>query len=135
MKKIICLVLVLAFCVAFVCPVFAEGFTSSPGLDPDGCTHDFNHSVVGGFDASCVADGYSGDYVCDGCGAVVQYGKVIPAKGHNYVNGVCVDCHMKAPSPETGDNSMLPVWTVVLVVAVAGLVGLTTVYRKKCTHQ
>ena len=136
MKKIISLVLVLAFCVAFVCPVFAtEGFTSSPGLEPGGCSHGSGTSVVGGFDASCTADGYTGDYVCNDCGAVVEYGTVVAAKGHTYVNGVCVDCHTNAPSPETGDNSMVSVWAVVMVVAVAGLVGLTAVYRKKCTHQ
>ena len=143
MKKIISLVLVLAFCVAFVCPVFAtEGFTSSPGLEPGGCSHGSGTSIVGGFDASCTADGYTGDHVCDDCGAVVEPGQTI-VKKHNYdASGVCTDCHSVDPavsagglSPETGDNSMVSVWAVVMVVAVAGLVGLTAVYRKKCTHQ
>lgn len=35
-------------------------------------------------EADCIENGYTGDCVCTICGAVVQQGEVIPAKGHNY---------------------------------------------------
>ena len=34
--------------------------------------------------ATCTADGYTGDVICDDCKAVVEYGVVIPATGHSY---------------------------------------------------
>ncbi|MBQ3356724.1 MAG: hypothetical protein IJG45_06385, partial [Oscillospiraceae bacterium] len=55
------------------------------------CTHE-NTTLTGAVAASCTTDGYTGDYICDDCGATVTAGTVIPATGHNYVDGVCSVC-------------------------------------------
>ena len=34
--------------------------------------------------ATCTADGYTGDRICDDCGTVLESGSVIPATGHSY---------------------------------------------------
>ena len=48
------------------------------------CDHS-NHSLQNAVAAGCLADGYTGDDVCDDCGAVLAYGTVIPAPGqHSY---------------------------------------------------
>ncbi|MCD7769529.1 MAG: right-handed parallel beta-helix repeat-containing protein [Oscillospiraceae bacterium] len=60
------------------------------------CDHE-NTSVVGAVDATCTEDGYTGDTVCDDCGAILATGEVIPATGHNYVDGVCTMCGAEDP--------------------------------------
>lgn len=48
-------------------------------------------------EATCTAEGYTGDKVCTVCGETVEKGQVIPMKDHHYENGVCVDCGAKDP--------------------------------------
>ena len=55
------------------------------------CAH-ANTEVRNAADATCTTDGYTGDTYCTDCGKVVTAGTVIPATGHNYVDGVCTNC-------------------------------------------
>ncbi len=44
-------------------------------------------------EATCGADGYTGDLCCAGCGAVLESGTTIPATGnHQVADGVCTVC-------------------------------------------
>ena len=47
------------------------------------CLHDGEYTVVDAQEATCTADGYTGDHKCSICGAIFEQGSVIPAKGHN----------------------------------------------------
>ncbi len=40
-------------------------------------------------DATCTVDGYTGRTYCETCKSVVDWGTVVEATGHNYVDGVC----------------------------------------------
>ena len=53
--------------------------------------------TTGEKEPTCTEDGYTGDKVCVVCGDVVEYGTVIPATGHNYVDGICTVCGEKNP--------------------------------------
>ena len=47
------------------------------------CLHDGEYTVVDAQEATCLADGYTGDHKCSICGVIFEQGSVIPAKGHN----------------------------------------------------
>ena len=66
------------------------------------CTHE-NTTLAGFVPATCTTDGYTGDEVCDDCGATVSYGSVLPATGHTYVDGVCTVCGAEEPAGLTGN--------------------------------
>ena len=55
------------------------------------CQHP-NTAVKDQKDASCTEDGYTGDTYCTVCGKLTQAGEVIPATGHNYLEGICDIC-------------------------------------------
>lgn len=61
-------------------PVVVQTVSFTVGTDP--CEHD-ETEVQGAYDATCTADGYTGDVVCLDCGEVVQTGEVISALGHD----------------------------------------------------
>jgi len=46
--------------------------------------------------ATCTESGYTGRTFCEVCNSVVDWGTTVPATGHNYVDGKCVNCHAKA---------------------------------------
>lgn len=46
--------------------------------------------------ATCTESGYTGRTFCKVCNSVVDWGTTVPATGHNYVDGKCVNCHAKA---------------------------------------
>ncbi len=48
--------------------------------------------LVNKADASCSADGYTGDVVCAECNTVIEKGSVIPKTQHTFENGVCTVC-------------------------------------------
>ena len=50
------------------------------------CTPGATTSVVNDISPTCTAEGYSGDTVCDECGAVLSTGSYLPALGHNIEN-------------------------------------------------
>ncbi|MCR4800585.1 MAG: bacterial Ig-like domain-containing protein [Bacteroidales bacterium] len=46
------------------------------------CLHDGEYTIVDAKEATCTADGYTGDHKCSICGAIFEQGSVIPAEGH-----------------------------------------------------
>ena len=46
-------------------------------------------------DATCTENGYTGDKICSICNEVIEKGKVIDAKGHNFKEGICIVCNKK----------------------------------------
>ncbi len=45
---------------------------------------DYGTHIVNAADAGCLTAGYTGDKVCDGCGAVIEAGSKIAPRGHNF---------------------------------------------------
>ncbi len=95
--------------------------------------------VEGGQDATCTEDGYTGDSVCSVCGCVIERGAVIPATGHDFIDGACTVCGAKdsdyvvpeKPEP-AGEKEVGPVIPAtgdasLLFSAVPALVGATAV--------
>lgn len=82
--------------------------------------------LVGKTDASCEADGYTGDEKCSVCGETLKKGEKIPATGHDYdEDGVCKNCgHV---DPETGDASLVFPW----VLAMAACIGAAYVTLRR----
>ena len=52
-----------------------------------------------GIDATCTTTGTPGVVTCKKCGINLQPGSVIPALGHNFVNGSCTRCGEKGTAP------------------------------------
>lgn len=101
-------------------------------------------------EATCTAEGYTGDKVCKVCGEVLEQGKAIPKLAHSYKDGKCTVCGAADPnykptepteptdpdkgdtdSPQTGDNSNMVLWIALLFVSGAGLFGATVYSRKR----
>lgn len=73
-----------------------KGTTSSGGGGGSSSgSHSHSHSYTSKIttEATCTKNGVK-TFTCS-CGAT--YTEVIPAKGHNYINGVCNNCHDKQP--------------------------------------
>lgn len=98
-------------------------------------------------EATCTAEGYTGDKVCKVCGEVVEQGKAIAKLAHNYKDGKCTVCGAADPNykptepenpdkgdtnvPQTGDNGNMMLWIALLFVSGTGLFGATAYNRKK----
>lgn len=95
-------------------------------------------------EATCTAEGYTGDKVCKVCGEIVEQGKAIPKLAHSYKDGKCTVCGAADPNykptepgdgdtnvPETGDSSNMTLWIALLFVSGAGLFGATAFSKKK----
>ena len=99
--KRLCLgLLSLVMCVSLLSPCVS----GSGGYDPDGWTGSHTHHYTGAqvrVEPSCVKDGYIGTR-CVGCDSV-RKDTVLPAKGHNYVLGVCTRCQAEDPNFMPGD--------------------------------
>lgn len=139
MKKLVCIVLALMLCASFTCTAFAaetgDDFVSSPGVtEPVDCPH-HSTSVVGAKPATCTAEGYTGDHVCDECAKVIKEGEKIPKLGHDYEDGSCTICGAVEDNPKTGDESRIGMWIIVMIVAAVALGGIAVVYRKKFANQ
>lgn len=87
-------------------------------------------------EATCLAEGYTGDQVCTVCGEVVQRGAVIEKLPHHFENGKCTVCGAADPNatpqtvpPKTGDTSNIPLWAALLLVS--GAVALTAAFCQK----
>lgn len=87
-------------------------------------------------EATCTAEGYTGDKVCKVCGEVLEQGKAIPKVAHSYKDGKCTVCGAADPnykpdtdSPQTGDSSNMTLWIALLFVS-GGVLSAVT-YRKK----
>lgn len=108
-------------------------------------------------EATCTAEGYTGDEVCSVCKEVVKKGSVIKKLAHNYVDGKCSVCGAVDPNynqnqsggtsqgtsnnnssqntsnlntPATGDSANMTLWIVILVVCIV-VIGGSIVYMKK----
>lgn len=51
-------------------------------------------------EATCTAEGYTGDTVCKECGEVLEKGETVPMLAHNYENGTCTECGASDPDYE-----------------------------------
>lgn len=69
-----------------VAPRTVDYYTTNP-LNEAPCAHE-NTTLTGYIAATCTTAGYSGDVICDDCGATVTAGSVIPALGHSYTSTV-----------------------------------------------
>ena len=69
-------------------------------LDPEKfpITEEHNAQTVPGKPATCATEGLTEGQICAVCEKVLQEQTVIPAKGHQYVDGVCVECSVPKPS-------------------------------------
>ncbi len=76
-----------------------EVLTGTPGVTyyttviGEGCTH-ATTELQNADPATCTEPGYTGDLYCtvEGCGAKLVTGEIIPATGHNFVDGTCSVC-------------------------------------------
>lgn len=64
-------------------------------LDPN--NHEGDTYKKGGFPATCTQPGAEDSTYCSSCNVLLEEGAVIPAKGHNFENGVCTECGEKDP--------------------------------------
>lgn len=139
MKKLICMTLVLAFCFCLACPAFASettgGYLPSPEATEPECEHTGGSTLINAKDPTCTSDGYTGDLVCDDCGKVIKPGEVIPRIGHEYEDGVCKHCGASENNPQTGDNTPVSMWMLVMAASACTLAAVTVVYRKKFANQ
>ena len=81
----------------------AEEPKPEPPAEPE-CDHGTTR-LEGAKVATCTADGYTGDTVCAECGDLLNKGKVIPAIGHNYVDGVCTRCGAADPDHQPEESA------------------------------
>lgn len=95
--------------------------------------------AVAAKDPTCNEQGNSAYWVCQSCGLVTDAnGKVlsavptIPAKGHNYQDGVCTVCGASenAAVPETGDGANPLLWFALLLTAAGGALLCREVRRR-----
>lgn len=98
-----------------------------------------NMKAVAAKDPTCNEQGNSACWVCQSCGLVTDAnGKVlsavptIPAKGHNYQDGVCTVCGASenAVVPETGDGANPLLWFALLLTAAGGALLCREVRRR-----
>lgn len=112
-------------------------------------------------DATCTAEGYSGDEVCSVCKEVIKKGSVIEKTDHNYVDGKCRVCGTIDPDynqnsfnqgtsdkiassegnsnehsqnmdiPPTADSSDMTIWVVILIVCLIVMGGSIVSMKKK----
>lgn len=94
-------------------------------------------SLVGEKQATCIAEGYTGDKVCSLCGMLLEKGKVIAKTAHDFQNGKCSICGMTQPAsapPQTGEGSQRTLWTALLLASGACLAAAALSGRKR-RHQ
>ena len=99
--------------------------------------------TVNAKEATCTAEGYTGDKICTVCGEVVEAGKTVAKTAHAFKDGKCTVCGASDPdyvpatpeqpdsdSPQTGDDSNMVLWLVLMLTAGAGLTVLG-IYGKR----
>ena len=80
-------------------------FAASDGGSEE-CPH-ANTEIRNQQDATCTQDGYTGDTYCTDCGALISNGETIAASGHDYQNGVCVNCGEPDPNASGSDHTLV----------------------------
>ena len=58
------------------------------------CTHDTT-TIKNASEPTCIKEGYTGDEICNDCGATIKNGQSIQRIEHNYVDGICDMCGKK----------------------------------------
>ena len=128
MRKVLCLVLALIFCVAMACPAFAA--VPSGGNEPGTgatCDHDYDKNGYCSLcKTQCKHEKLNSDGTCKECGNYISH-------THKFGDdGKCTICGKKKVSdtgnPATGD--MITVWASVMTVSM-GALGTAAVCRKK----
>lgn len=108
-------------------------------VEPGNPSEIHNMKAVAAKDPTCNEQGNSAYWVCQSCGLVTDAnGKVlsavptIPAKGHNYQDGVCTVCGASenAAVPETGDGANPLLWFALLLTAAGGALLCREVRRR-----
>lgn len=108
-------------------------------VEPGNPSEIHNMKAVAAKDPTCNEQGNSACWVCQSCGLVTDAnGKVlsavptIPAKGHNYQDGVCTVCGASenAAVPETGDGANPLLWFALLLTAAGGVLLCREVRRR-----
>ena len=92
-------------------------------------------------DATCTEPGNIACFYCDSCGKyfadedcaeeLAAEGIVVPAKGHNFVDGVCTVCGAEETSPETGDHSQLGLWMALVLISCGGIAVLAVSKKRE----
>lgn len=102
--------------------------------------HTFADHVYDKKDATCTAEGYTGDKICKYCGVVLEKGESIPKLEHNYKNGKCTVCgeadpsyisgsSSEADSPHTGNENNMHLWFILLLAS--GVSAACVAVRRK----
>ena len=80
--------------------------TKTEAIEKDAANHTGETELRGKVDATCGADGYTGDTYCLGCGNKLEDGEALPATGeHNYADEV-PDTRVPATCMATGSVTM-----------------------------
>lgn len=104
MRKVLCLILALAFCVAMACPAFAADAKSPSEV----CDHNYK-------DGKCTICGEKCDHNYVGGKCTIC--------GKTYISSWLGD------NPKTGDTIMP--YAVTMVVSLSALAAVAVIYRKK----
>ncbi len=65
-------------------------------LNPD--NHTGGTELKGEKAPTCKEEGYTGDVYCKGCGVKLSDGKAVEKTPHDYIDGICKNCHAKDPA-------------------------------------
>lgn len=68
--------------------------------------------ITGAKEASCTAEGYTGDKICTVCKEVIEKGTVIKKKAHTYKEGKCTVCGTVDPNYKSSDSKKQSATTV-----------------------
>ncbi len=90
--------------------------------------------------ASCTAEGYTGDIFCKACGEKLESGRTVAKTAHSYKAGKCAVCKQADPNynpdiPQTGDPTLLGLWLALLVASACGGLAVLAVNRKKASYR
>ena len=120
--------------------IAGESYTSTQDVTDIPATGHVETETVNAKEATCTAEGYTGDKVCKICGEVIEAGEAIAKTAHTFQEGKCTVCEAADPdyvpdidSPKTGDSGNMIVWIAVILMAGTGMTA-TIVYSRKKKH-
>lgn len=105
-------------------------------------------------EATCIAEGYTGDKVCKTCGEVIEAGKAVAKTMHVYKDGKCTVCGATDPGykpntqpggttgatdttttgkdvPKTDDNNNITFYLILMLISILSFTGTAVYSRKK----
>lgn len=68
--------------------------------------------ITGAKEASCTAEGYTGDKICTICKEVIEKGTITKKKAHTYKEGKCTVCGTADPNYKASDSKKQSATTV-----------------------